>query len=181
MPIRLDHRLPMPLEALIGPCDPCIAAALGQLRGHGGQVPILLVDRDDRTYGACARWGWRRGDGSLSAIAPVETAATDPVWREAGSMRRACVPVSAWQDADGRRYGPGRATEILFLAGLWRRDDGGLAIALLDQPALPEIDDGAARMPIALELGLAVNWILGLPMNRARARQCRALVALPPA
>lgn len=182
MPIRLEHRLPAPWKTRIGPCDPCVAVAIGSQRGHGEQVPVLLVDRDDRAYSTCARWGWPRTAGLLSVFAPVESAATDPLWREAGAARRTAVPVSGWLDADGWRYGPLRATEILFLAGLWRRDDDGLSVALLDQLALPGfIDDGVGRMPIALDQELAVNWILGLPTGRALTRQCDALVATPPA
>jgi len=155
---------------------------VGQVRSPGEMVPILLADRDDRTFGTCARWGWRRADGRLSPHARFETAPNHPLWRDACGIRRAAVAVIGWVDGDGWRYSASNGMLILFLAGLWRRDDAGLAIALLDQPAqTPFAEGGGERMPIAMELDLAVNWITGLPMGRARSRQFTGIVAQPPA
>ena len=182
MPVRLDLHLPAPLASFVDPCDPCIAKAAGSWRGPSEQVPVVLVDRDDRRYATCARWGWRRAQGYLSIHAPVETAPVHPLWRDACGAQRTVAPVGGWWDADGWRYASSDAGEVLYLAGLWRRDDDGLSVALLDQPALPGfIANGVERMPIALDLDLAFNWITGLPMSRARARQRTDLIASPPA
>lgn len=182
-------------RALRSPLAGAFAAAGRPARTSGDFRPsdVAPVVAPDRRGGESAfpmRWGFRYPDGSLGVNARLETAAVRPAFREAWRRRRCAVPASWYCErirVPGRsgRPVPGDKYRIrprgggpLWLAGLYRFEDGLPVFTILTAEAAEEIRFVHGRMPLALPGDAVRGWIDpdGSPEEIAR-RAVRDMVA----
>jgi putative SOS response-associated peptidase YedK len=165
------------LEATFGlAIDPAIDLRPRYNVCPGEPVLAVVSDGHDRRAG-WLRWGLvpffaKDAKGGPRAInARVETAATNPTFRDAFRRHRCLVPADGFYEWRGE--GPGRAPHYVraaaggpfAFAGLWDRwrpADGGeplVTCALLTQPADPTLADIHDRMPVIVPPDAFGAWL----------------------
>ena len=110
------------------------------------------------------RWGFAL-NGALIINARSETAANKPLFCESMARRRCLVPAShyfEWEKRDGGRmkYAIG-AGRMIYMAGLYRQEDGVAAFVILTRPPAEPIAFIHNRMPVILPPACHEAWLQG--------------------
>lgn len=125
------------------------------------------------------KWGFSLG-GRLLINARSETAAEKPSFRDAWMNHRCAVPASwyyEWEHDEkkkpGKKYAlrPARSG-IIWLAGLYRMEDGLPVMVILTRPAVDALAWMHSRMPLILSAQDAVEWIRPGADPEAVAAKC---------
>ena len=129
-------------------------------------LPVLAVNKAGEQRVFPMKWGFS-GRGRLLINARAETAADKPTFREAWAAHRCVIPVSwyfEWEHDEKKKPGQKYALRPegdgpVWLAGLYRMEDGLPAFVVLTRPA----DDSLAwmhdRMPVMLPKAEIPGWI----------------------
>ena len=135
------------------------------------------------------KWGFRRPappgkSAGLLINARTETAADKPTFREAWAGHRCAVPASWYFEWDhpltpdgrkkaGQKYAIRPAGDgILWLAGLYRMEEGLPVFVILTRPAEEGLSWMHDRMPLMLPEPAALEWIRPGADPAALSGQC---------
>mgnify|MGYP000871456922 FL=1 len=117
------------------------------------------------------RWGFSRpGGAGLVVNARIETAEERPMFRAAA---RCLVPAGhyfEWAHRGGEKikYRIGVKNRPLYMAGLFRMENGAPVFAIQTQAPAPQIAFIHDRMPLILPQGARDAWLSGEPVEKAR-------------
>lgn len=117
------------------------------------------------------RWGFSRPSGAALVVnARSETADEKPMFRAA---LRCLVPAAhyfewAHRGADRIKYRIGAESGPLYMAGLYRAEDGTPSFVVLTRAADARIAFIHGRMPLILSSGARAAWLRGAPLEKAR-------------
>ena len=150
---------PQKLRDLLG-LDNMIALAPRYNSAPMQDLPIVVRDRI-----GLARWGF--GDRYINAR--IETVADKPAFREAWARGSRCVvPASGWYEWQGGRqpyFIRPRDAEIVLLAGIWERYEGGVRFAILTRASEGALAGLHPRMPVVIAPDAVGNWFAAAPVN----------------
>ena len=152
---------------------------------------VVACDRQRQAAVFPMRWGFSLpGKTSLLVNARVETAAEKPSFRQAWQSHRCVIPASwyfEWQQRpaeDGakaakQKYAirPRDGTTV-YLAGLYRIENGLPVFVVLTRPPSPDVAQIHDRMPLILPKQAVRTWIQ--PDARAEDLLSMAVTALAP-
>ncbi len=138
-------------------------------------VPVVALNRNRERKVFPMKWGFSvpnpAGKSRLLINARTETAAEKPLFRESWTQRRCAVPASRyfeWEhpvQPDGRkRTGQKYAIRprepgTVWLAGLYRMEEGLPAFTILTRAACGELSWMHDRMPLMLPEAAVGEWI----------------------
>ena len=128
-------------------------------------APVIAAGRTLQAGVFPMRWGYRLKSGSLVINARSETAAAKPLFRDGWQNRRCAVPASwyiEWErhDTAKARYRIRQSgASSLFLAGLYRLEEGVPVFTVLTRTPADSIAFIHDRMPVILPDGLVRDWI----------------------
>ena len=142
-------------------------AALHHPRYNVAPTQLHFVARQARRRELLpAGWGFATPRGPLLVNARLETAATQPLFRDAFRHRRCVVPADGffeWTGAGASRHPiwfHDPAGGILLLGGLYRADgDGRLSFVVLTVPPSAEVAKVHDRMPLLLPASGIGPWL----------------------
>ena len=129
-------------------------------------LPVLAVSRSGNQRVFPMKWGFS-GKSGLLINARAETAADKPTFSDSWNRHRCAIPVSwyfEWEHDEKKHAGQKYALRpeekgLLWLAGLYRMEDGIPAFVILTRPADETIAWMHDRMPVMLPPEDAKNWI----------------------
>ena len=149
-------------------------------------VPVLASGRAGEKRVFPMKWGFSRAGGKgLLINARVETAAERPTFREAWMKHRCAVPASwyfEWEHDEKKKAGQKYALRpegkgLVWLAGLYRMEEGLPAFVILTRPADGSLLWMHDRMPVMLPQADAGEWIRPGADPQALAAKCITRVA----
>ena len=129
-------------------------------------LPVLAVNRAGEQRVFPMKWGFS-GPKGLLINARAETAADKPAFRESWAAHRCVIPVSwyfEWEHDEKKKAGQKYALHpeeqgLIWLAGLYRMEDGLPVFVVLTRPAYEGITWMHDRMPVMLPKAEVGAWI----------------------
>ena len=129
-------------------------------------VPVIASSKTGERKVFPMKWGFS-GKSGLLINARAETAADKPTFSDSWNRHRCAIPVSwyfEWEHDEKKHAGQKYALRpeekgLLWLAGLYRMEDGIPAFVILTRPADETIAWMHDRMPVMLPPEDAKNWI----------------------
>lgn len=134
-------------------------------------VSVLASNREGRAAAFPMRWGFRLPGNTLVVNARSESAGEKPTFREAWKSHRCAIPASwyyEWQhyktasgkDRTGDKYAiQPKGTDVTWLCGLYRIEDGLPVFAVLTREPSEELRRIHDRMPVMLPKSAVADWI----------------------
>ena len=140
-------------------------SAEGEIR-PSAVVPVLAMNRKREQQIFPMKWGFSQKNGLL-INARAETAAGKPTFREAWARHRCIIPASwyyEWEHDEKKKPGQKYAlkpenAELIWLAGLYRIEEGLPAFVILTRPAEENLTWMHDRMPVMLPYEKVHDWI----------------------
>ena len=129
-------------------------------------LPVLAVSRTGEQRVFPMKWGFC-GTRGLLINARAETAAEKPTFRESWAQHRCVIPASwyfEWEHDEKKRAGQkyairAEAGELIWLAGLYRMEEGLPVFVVLTRPADEKLLWMHDRMPVLLPREEVSAWI----------------------
>ncbi len=129
-------------------------------------LPVLAVNKAGEQRVFPMKWGFADAKGLL-INARAETAADKPTFRESWAMHRCVIPVSwyfEWEHDEKQKAGTKYALHpegegLVWLAGLYRMEDGIPVFVILTRPADESLLWMHDRMPVMLPKDRIREWI----------------------
>ena len=142
-------------------------------------MPVLATGRNGEQRVFPMKWGFTMKNGLL-INARAETAAEKPVFRESWQKHRCIIPASwyfEWEHTDknkpGRKYAlKPDTTELIWLAGLYRTENGLPSFVILTRPATKDLVWMHNRMPVILPEKLISQWVNPLARPEKLISEC---------
>lgn len=135
----------------------------GEIR-PGDEAVVIAPNRRREASLFIMRWGFRL-DRRLIFNARAETADERPLFRDSLRQRRCVVPAAAFFEWDHRLTQSARyrfwseSLPVVYLAGLYRPEEGQAAFTVLTREAEGVIADMHPRMPVLLTPEQVGPWL----------------------
>ena len=133
----------------------------GEIR-PGDLSPVLFFF-DEKPGLKILRWGFRpEGKSGLVFNARSESAGERPMFKQCFKERRCIIPASwfyEWnRDKEKMKFEDGSGSPLLYLAGLWRKEEDGGRFVVLTTEANASMAPVHDRMPLLLKREELAGW-----------------------
>ena len=134
-------------------------------------VPVLASNREGRAAVFPMRWGFHLPGNTLVVNARSESAGEKPTFREAWRSHRCVIPASWYYEWEHFKTPSGKnktgykyaiqpeGTDVTWLCGLYRIEDGLPVFAVLTREPSQELRKIHDRMPLMLPKAAVADWI----------------------
>ena len=131
----------------------------------GDMAAVVASNRQLQPQPFAMEWGYHLSDGNRLINARSETASRKAMFADGIRQRRCLIPAQhyyEWEKTDGRKVKYAiepKDSEGLFLAGIYRLEEGKPVFTILTRDAAEGITFIHERMPVILPNEAAEDWL----------------------
>jgi len=128
-------------------------------------VPVIANSKTLKPTPFAMEWGYTTSDGNRLINARSETASEKPTFKDGMAQRRCIIPASYYfeWEKNGRakiKHAIGSTAEnIIYMAGIYRLDQGTPVFSILTRSPAPSIEFIHNRMPVILPKSMLRDWL----------------------
>ena len=128
-------------------------------------IPVVANSPSMAISAYAMKWGYTMPDGKPMFNARSETAANKPLFSDGMKQRRCLIPATCyfeWEKRGDRKIKHAIATrgqEMIYLAGIYRREGNQAACSILTREAAACVAHIHHRMPVILPAEAIPDWL----------------------